>query len=191
MLHTFKKKLQMRGRVEMCLENKPLEWAVEQSLISVSGQDWKMSPSWRTTYHKEWMLCNDLNDIQSCCQEYLFGLQWVVDYYTAQKPISTLWYYARLLPPLWQDLHEYLEAKKTPSFAEQLYADIQPEEQLAMVLPLESWHLLRKKSLRSLPARYPQYWPIQFGFFSAGRTRLWECEPLLPPLPYEKVRGNL
>ena len=61
-----------------------------------------------------------------------------------------------------------------------------------MVLPLESWHLLEKAPLhlRTLPSRKPYYWPSRFDFFSAGRLWMWECEPLVPILRVDELRGK-
>ena len=65
---------------------------------------------------------------------------------------------------------------------------LQPQEQLAMVLPVESWGLIRDPALRRLPILAPQMWPKTFGFFSLGRKWLWECEALIPVLTAARVR---
>ena len=190
MLNTFKKKLQMRGRVEQTLENKPLEWMVEQGLTYKDQEGWKLHPSWKSVYTKTWLQCETQGDIEKVCREYLFGLQWVLDYYTGQTQttLDLSWSYSRLLPPLWSDLVRYLESHQYRAFDYKKTNAIQPEEQLAMVLPLESWHYINKESFRSLPVSLPQFWPNSFGFFSAGRTRLWECEALLPSLSIDRLR---
>jgi hypothetical protein len=64
-----------------------------------------------------------------------------------------------------------------------------PQEQLAMVLPLESWGLIRDSGLRRLPALMPQMWPRKFGFVSLGRKWLWECEAKIPVLMVERLRA--
>lgn len=65
------------------------------------------------------------------------------------------------------------------------------QEQLAMVLPLSSWALIRDPELRTLPVKCPQLWPLQFSFFSAGRKWLWECEALIPVLTAGRLRHIL
>jgi 5'-3' exonuclease len=189
MLNTIKKKLKMRGQCDGTLETKPLEWAVEQTLVTVNAGDWKIKPVWREHYTNEWLFCPDATDLTKCCAEYVSGLQWVLDYYTGQSPVNMLWCYPRLVPPLWSQLANYL--KTSPLIVQVSSSEqkpILPHEQLAMVLPLESWHLLENKALRSLPGKYPHYWPTRFDFFSAGRIRMWECEPLIPLLPLERLR---
>lgn len=63
---------------------------------------------------------------------------------------------------------------------------ITPLNQLIMVLPVESYGLLSSKC-RGLPFKSPEYFPKVWTFFSAGRRMLWECEPLIPMLPYNVV----
>lgn len=190
-LHTLKKKLQMRGRIEQGLDNRPLEWMVESGLVWKDNETWMLHPHWKDVYTKDWLKCERECDVDKVCQEYIFGLQWVVDYYTGQTPVNMLWSFSRLIPPLYCHLEQY---SKTYTFEEPVlnHADpIQPSEQLAMVLPLESWHLLQEPSLRSIPARLPQFWPTSFDFFSVGRTRMWECEPLIPILPVQRIRSAM
>lgn len=189
LLHSFKKKIQMRGQVELTLETKPLEAPVEFRVVTVENKQWSLKKGWEDVYRKEWLFCGTANDMRKCCQEYCIGLQWVLDYYTGQRQVSRQWYYPRLIPPLWRDLATYLDRNEVPEPPLESEAEIKPEEQLAMVLPLQSWHHLPAKSpLRSLPSLYPQFWPEQFGFFYPGRIRMWECEPLLPVLPIQVVR---
>lgn len=189
-LHMSKKKIQMRGRVEMNSETMPLEHPVEFLIVNVREKEWWLREGWQDIYSEKWLYCKDRFDIEKCCREYLFGLQWVLDYYTGQRKVDPLWYYPRLIPPLWTHLFKYLsEKKEIPQTKESTLDPIRPEEQLAMVLPLESWHHIpQNSSLRSLPSLFPQFWPQSFGFFTAGRIRTWECEPLIPLLPVQIVR---
>jgi 5'-3' exonuclease len=56
---------------------------------------------------------------------------------------------------------------------------MKPEEQLAIVLPTESWHLIPKEHthVRTFPERCPYFFPVDFEFFSCGKQFFWECEP--------------
>ncbi len=188
--HTFKKKMQMRSNTQMSLETKPLEDPVETAILERKEKQWSLRKGWQSYYREQWMYCKTPGDIDKCCREYLVGLQWVLDYYTGQRSVDMTWFYPRLIPPLWSDLFSYLENQKPiPEPAQSNQPPILPHEQLAMVLPLQSWNYIPLKSpLRSLPSRHPQFWPERFGFFSAGRVWTWECEPLLPILPIQVVR---
>lgn len=188
MFHTLKKKQQLRGRVTPSLDNRPIEWMVEDCIFSRSNGAWILYPSWRSIYQKEWLQCERQSNIDEVCREFLFGLQWVLDYYTGQTEVDGFWCYSRRLPPLWCDLVAYLQKKTYEPIPRKLRNPIQPEEQLAMVLPLESWSMLMSTPFRSLPAKLPQFWPMQFGFFSVGRTRMWECEACIPILSIDRIR---
>ena len=188
LFHTIKRKMQMRGRpgLENLLENRPLEWCVEKTLL-------KNQDTWSEYYTKEWLMCPSKQSLEVACTKYFEGLQWVLDYYTGQKSVDTEWYFPYYVPPLWSHLKAHLQSLDTlpsPPSLNLLKVPLKPYEQLAMVLPLESWHLLDKAplSLRNLPVTKPHGWPTRFDFFSAGRLWMWECEPILPLLRINDVR---
>ena len=189
MLHTLKKKLQMRGSQQRTLDTKPLEWNVESGLVWKQNGEWKLAPQWRDVYWTQWLSCSSRGERMSLCRDYLFGLQWILDYYLGQAPVEMTWCYSRLVPPLWCDLVAYLETQIYEPLVLEAHAPIQPGEQLAMVLPVSSWHLVQTPQFQHLPDLLPQFWPTRFELFSAGRCRLWECEPLLPLLPIERLRS--
>jgi 5'-3' exonuclease len=68
---------------------------------------------------------------------------------------------------------------------------LKPQEQLAIVLPMDSWHLLRNAELRRAPALLPQFWPKRFGFMSLGKSWMWECEADIPILTPGRLRFAL
>jgi len=171
----------LKGMDEM--EGLPLQWNVEACLL----QKGRIRSTWRELYWK-WMHPNV--DKQKVCEEYLRGFQWVIDYYTG-KPVNKQWLYPYWIPPLWSDLENI---HSFPFLRDQgISKEKEPEgqEQLAMVLPLSSWSLIRDTSLRTLPYKCPQLWPLEFSFFSAGRKWLWECEALIPVLTAGRLRHIL
>ena len=190
--HSLKKKYQMKGRANMSdaaavLSSRPLEWAVEKEVLSIKKDkegksQWSLQPSWRSVYHEKWM--NDV-DIDSACSQYIYGVQWIYDYYTGQRPVDLFWMYAVSLPPLWSDL--FLFRNKPCAVQPTVRAPLLPQEQLALVLPLDSWHFVRDKRLRELPYKYPQFWCNGFSFFSVGRSMLWECEANIPFFPVSRL----
>jgi 5'-3' exonuclease len=161
-------------------EGLPLEWNVEKAFLEkdVLKESWK---------HEYWMFLHSSYDIEHVCKEYLKGCQWILDYYTG-KPVNRLWMFPAWLPPLWSDLAKYL-SENTVDCSQIVTDSPTPEEQLAMVLPLESWHLIKNPVLRRLPALIPQMWPRSFGFVSVGRKWFWECEARIPVLTLERVRS--
>lgn len=165
-------------------EGLPLEWNVEKFLV---GDDMRLLKDWRGRY---WSWIHPNADRDKICSEYLVGCQWILDYYLG-KDVNMMWMFPSWIPPLWSDLAKYIESGEDCVKEYCLVDPIRPEEQLAMVLPLDSWGLVRDQRLRRLPALAPQMWPAQFSFFSAGRKWLWECEARVPVLTAERLREIL
>jgi 5'-3' exonuclease len=192
MEHSFEQKYKMRpmpprtdrDRLMMHVENLPIEWAAEAVL-------WKrgtgLKAGWRDTYRRVWL--HEANTRQ-VCREYMGGLQWIMDYYLG-KPVSYSWYFPWNLPPLWSDLIDAFQQGvdgQEGLMAPPPSQPVAPQEQLAMVLPMDSWWLVRSTKLRGLPGRAPIFWPAGFGFFSVGKRWLWECEAEIPILTAERMR---
>ena len=165
------------------VQNLPLEWKEEHYLWNPEKG---FLPDWKECYRGRWLRGADEAIV---CREYKTGLQWILDYYTG-KPVSYKWYYPWNLPPLWESLHANF--KSTPDIFSPLPSlPVAPQEQLAMVLPVGSWGLVRNPSLRMLPTVAPVYWPSHFSFFSAGKRFMWECEAELPILTIDRMRSLL
>jgi 5'-3' exonuclease len=139
-----------------------------------------MYADWRDRYYEGELVGTD---IERMCEQYCVGLQWILDYYTGQAPISMEWMYPWDHPPLWSDLLRY--AEKQSSLPQPPVATgwtLQPQQQLAMVLPEESWWLVRAPELKVLVAKNPLFWPKTFEFSSLGKRWFWECYPRIPIL---------
>lgn len=169
-------------------EGLPLQWNVEK--VMFNGNELK--EGWRAEY---WNFIHPFADRGALCSEYIYGLQWILDYYTGQAAINNFWMFPSWVPPLWSDIAHWL--KEGGGVEDGVKGDtidclpIEPTEQLAMVLPLDSWGLIKDKNLRRLPALLPQMWPSKYTFFSLGRKWLWECEARIPVLTAERVREIL
>jgi 5'-3' exonuclease len=171
------------------VQNLPIEWREEGAVATGIGSDGgaTLTADWRETYYARWL--RGAGAVQAV-DEFKRGLQWIMDYYQG-KPVSYSWYFPWNLPPLWGDLHAGLLATSGGLKAAPVSAPVAPQEQLAMVLPMSSWGLVRRADLRALPAKAPAFWPTHFGFFSAGKRWMWECEAEVPILSVERLRGLL
>lgn len=157
---------------------------IEESVL-INGK--QLTNNWREIYMTHFFngLSFNKKDISAVCKEYLFGMQWIWAYYTgANEDVCFNWFYPFNLPPLWQWLRDYLqELKELPAFPEKVLvraSDIRPVEQLALVLPLESWSLIPECKERLLPQLAPQFYPSAFTFESTGKRYFWECESQIP-----------
>jgi 5'-3' exonuclease len=118
--------------------------------------------------------------VDQLCREYLRGVQWVWSYYTGAE-VCFEWSYPWSLPPLWVWLAGYLERHELPECGIGLRGcEIEPVEQLAVVLPLASWSLIPPSAVRALPYRAPHLFPSEFRFDSVGKRYFWECECRIP-----------
>ena len=186
LLHLIRKKREQavrgvgKGMAEE--EGLALKWDVEAAFLEGS----KLRGDWQHVY---WTFLHKTYDIDYVCEQYIKGFQWIIDYYTG-KPVNKTWIFPAWLPPLWSDLATFLESDVPLDLSIEpgIEGAIKPQEQLAMVLPLESWGLIRDPKLRRLPVAAPQMWPKAFGFVSVGRKWLWECEARIPVLTAERVR---
>ena len=171
-----------RERLMSTVEKLPLEWK-EEAAIWKAGRG--LVVGWEGIYADKWLYGAGPDHT---VREYLRGLQWILDYYLG-KPVSYAWYFPWNVPPLWSDLEMELLCGATVA-PNPVTLPVAPQEQLAMVLPLDSWWLLRDPRLRALPGKLPAYWPKRFGFFSVGRRWLWECEVEVPILTATRLKGT-
>lgn len=160
-------------------EGLPLKWDAEAALMNGKF----LKEGWKEEY---WRILSTNYDVEHVCGEYVKGFQWIIDYYTG-KPVNSSWMFPAWIPPLWSDLAAFLQVERTVEISAECQEPT-PQEQLAMVLPLESWGLIRDSVLRRLPALMPQMWPRKFGFISLGRKWLWECEAKIPVLMVGRLR---
>ena len=180
--HAMKKKrVQKQGpprseseKAMLPVQNLPQDWFVEKCL----GTETELVDGWRDVYRK-WTPVR-------AASYYRYGHQWILDYYMG-RPVNTNWYFPWHLPPLMSDV--LVNTEEMPMLATD--APPRPQEQLALVLPTESWHLVRDPALRELPVRLPQMWPSRFGFFSAGKRWMWECEADVPIFTPGRLRVAL
>lgn len=192
MAAAFRKKIQLQGKVTTYnqMERRPLEWAVERLILKrgTPEQGWYFVNGWKDIYREHWLGLTSPETVSSLCGDYVYGLQWTLDYYTGQTSVPMTWYFSRSLSPLWCDLASYLKQDNQKSQENTVQDFIAADEQLAMVLPLESWHLIRNKKHLRLPQELPMFWPKHFDFLSVGRAWLWECEPKIPILTLQRLR---
>lgn len=156
---------------------------IEESVL-VTGK--QLRDNWKDLYITHFFsgFSNTKKNINRICKEYLYGMQWIWAYYTGlTADVCFNWFYPFSLPPLWSTLNEYLAGHDIPEFPERVFVraeDIHPAEQLALVLPLESWGLIPPGPERRLPQLAPQFFPAAFTFESVGKRFFWECESMIP-----------
>ncbi len=195
MLRVIKKKLEARvgatyskDPVDIAMarhNDTPVLWAAESIFLTPNKQ---LRDDWGTLYDAKAMYGASPADTT---RAYLESLAWNLAYY-AGEPVDMTWYYPWSLPPRIQSIMTALDSTNTlpcPRPAANT-PELQPQEQLAMVLPQSSFHLLPKK-FQDLPHKYPYAWPSQWSVYSFGRRFLWECEPEIPLITPQQMRAWL
>lgn len=181
---SVKKKLESRvgmtrgggGPEEIALaeyNDQPVKWAVDACLL----KDGNLRADWTAVYDRMALEGAEPTEAAKC---YLDALAWTLSYY-AGEAVDLWWYYPWFHPPRAASIKTVLESQSesllTPPSSRR--EPLAPTEQLAMVLPTRSFHLLPPECAK-LPAAYPHAWPAAWGLHSFGRRFLWECEPLIP-----------
>ena len=175
-----KKQMFSRGAEEIGLgeNNWPLGHIEEEVLLD--SQKRALAGNWKESYQRLF------SGYRRACEQYMYGIQWIWAYYTGHmNDVCFNWYYPFSLPPLW----ESLRTANFPTFPKSVAVraeDIRPVEQLALVLPLESWSLIPPCKERAFPRLAPQFYPSKYSFESMGKRFFWECESMIPlPSIYE------
>lgn len=162
----------------------PVRWAADACLLRADGS---LKPDWATVYDREAL---SGADVKKAGEAYLDALAWTLAYY-AGEPVDLWWYYPWFHPPRAATIKAVLEAADTPLVAPKTRrSPLTPVEQLAMVLPTRSFHLLPAECAK-LPAAHPYAWPHTWGLHSFGRRFLWECEPLIPLIQPAQMKNWL
>jgi 5'-3' exonuclease len=171
----------------------PLRVCEELALVSMIGKNEEgklavqLRDNWQTVYRERWLGDVSSDKMVRC---YLEGLDWILQYYTGQT-VDVEWCYPWFLPPLWTDIQEWTQTRTIPFAPTHRTLSIQPQQQLALVLPLASWGLIREQTLRGLPRLAPQLWPSEFHLFTAGHIHMWECEAQIPLFTPARLRHYL
>ena len=147
----------------------PTKWYVESEIYNGN-----MIQGWQETYYSKWLHIQK----EKILFEYCKGLQWILDYYNG-KEIEFDWYYPYMYPPLWCDLYNYI-GTTNHDIRYIINKPIEPEEQLALVLPVTSYNLITNPKYKNFPKKYPHLFPIKFGVHSLGKKFIYECESNIP-----------
>lgn len=143
-----------------------------------------LSVLWRSAYYSK--LLGGVSPA-AAVQKYLEGVQWIWSYYKGED-VCFNWVYPWTLPPLWSDFKHATLPSVLPVLLRS--ADICTAEQLCLVLPPASDHLLPSLHRRFAVAA-PWLFPVSFGFDSAGKRWFWECEPEIPVPTLLEVKAVL
>ncbi len=151
---------------------------------------------WKTTYYNKLLKINPLTDItfvDKIIKNYLDGLLWNVDYYF-NGVYNNDWYYEYNYAPCLSDVHRYLMKDIWEMKIHNTNITITPLEQLCLVLPYQSKHLLPIKYQAlydNLKYKIIYFYPITFELSTFLKSQLWECIPLLPKIKLDEIKNSM
>ena len=130
--------------------------------------------------------------IDNICKSYLNAMQWNYNYYF-DKCIDWRWCYPYYAAPLVSDLFKYIE--KFPDEINNLKnfniknKPFTPNQQLLLVLPKSSNHILPKKYQHLQKSNSPifELYPDEFTELSHNKRFRWQNIPKLPIIDYNLI----
>ena len=172
------------------MNDQPVAWAEELCMVHTIQQEdggkrnFQLTHDWQSTYDKKALWGKEP---EQAAKIYLEALAWTFAYYRGEK-VDTHWLYPWPLPPRTETVLHVLERDAAMAQVPNSNRDpIKPLEQLAMVLPQSSFHLLPQEYAQ-LISDHPYAWPTAWPVYSFGRRFLWECEPLIPLIKPNQIK---
>ena len=127
----------------------------------------------------------DGDTVVDVCNQYLQGLQWIINYYKIGIP-DWKWNYPYFYAPFLSDLSSTMQTFKNKNF--EMGVPVEPFMQLLCVLPPQSKNLL-PRALQNIPlsSSCKAFYPTDVDVDVSGKRREWEGIVKLPKLSYETV----
>ena len=156
----------------------PLLYKFKEPKINFNKLDW------RADYYKYYFNIKNVTKsskfLNLTCKKYTEGLEWVLNYYI-KGCISWKWYYPFRASPCLRELSIYYSNRIYPTD----FLDSNPYtplEQLSLVIPQNSFHLLPKSYSECLLNAIDLYHFYPDDFDIDIEKKLWfhECNPILP-----------
>ncbi len=169
------------------MNDRPLEWAVANDGQLFYDGTTKLRRDWRSVYCRVALgspVGLEAHYLEDSAQQYLRALSWVFQYYCKDcMTVDYDWVYNYPIAPLFAAVNGLIQARGGQVFEDVLKSEQAPPtalEQLALVLPKESYWLIPKCKEREFMVRGSHYFPETWHYYSFGKTQFWECEAEIP-----------
>jgi 5'-3' exonuclease len=176
------------------MNDRPLEWsAINDGQLFYNGD--KLRRDWRAVYCAAALGAPaglQAHYLEDSARQYLKALSWVFQYYCKDcLMVDYDWTYNYPIAPLFCAVSGLIEAQGGQVF-EDLTINDAPKptalEQLALVLPKESYWLLPKCPEREFFVKGAHYFPESWHYYSFGKRHFWECEAEIPIPTIKELR---
>ncbi len=177
-----------KGSVEEI--DKPLLWVNDNE-----GQLWnsdgeRLRKDWQLRYARYGLLAPSGQEekfLEDSVKQYIYAIEWTYTYYCkGADNISFDWMYNFPTAPLFSSVARQFKGFDgvKPSYDRKPTA----HEQLALVLPAESYWLIPRCPERQLLAKAQWLFPKKWEYYSFGKRMFWECEAHIPIPTIKQVR---
>lgn len=143
--------------------------------------------NWKHRFYRKAMGINDNDDLESCCLNYLEGLNWTYNYYFKGCKSWNYIYNNRHCPSL-NDLISTMNKfnlKNTLKIKESKpYSHI---VQLLAIFPKKSINLIPKDYRKLVNEDLMEFYPESFEIDTYYKRYMWQCEPILPLINFDKI----
>jgi 5'-3' exonuclease len=157
------------------INDRPLEW-----FDSADGRLWngELRPDWKATYAQIGFGAPKGPEAYyhaAAARQYIESVQWTFDYYVHGRVNDWDWSYEFAAAPLFTEIIKV----GVPAPVLSISDAPTPVEQLSIVLPPESYHLIPPCAERQFLALRPEYFG-PWSYFHLGKRHFWECEAHVP-----------
>lgn len=167
----------------------PLLYKYKQPKINFNNQDW------RSQYYKYYFDINNVTKsskfLEEISKKYTEGLEWVLHYYITGC-IDWKWYYPYKAAPCLRELSIYYSNRIYPTeFSDS--KPYNPLEQLILVIPQNSFHLLPELYSKCILNNIDLYHFYPDDFDVDIEKKLWfhECNPILPIIDDSQIISKI
>ncbi len=180
------------------MNDRPLEWT--------AANDGQLFYQGTTKLRRDWMrvYCNvalmapaglEAHYLEDSAKQYLMAISWVFQYYCKDcMAVDYDWVYNYPIAPLFAAVSGLLKARGGQVFEDMPAPNGLPPkavEQLALVLPKESYWLIPKCKEREFLLKGAHYFPSEWHYYSFGKRHFWECEAEIPIPTIKMLRSVL
>ena len=197
MIQQHKRRLRLKPRTRDCETQLDVRLAVLNSLPIIDLSEEKdinpFQKGWRYRYYEKGFRMRSIPpNIRKVCVNYCEGLIWVFNYYY-YGCMSWSWFYRYSHGPTLADIYYYLESLKDINHLKRQIRKgrpYKPFQQLLMVLPSESGHLLPRsyqKLMTDPESPLIEYFPMDYELDTLYKRYYWQCTPILPIINFTNI----
>ena len=163
------------------LNNYPILNLEKEKYIDIGRKNWKYR------FYRKAMGIYDNDDLEDCCLNYLEGLNWTFNYYFKGCKSWDYIYKNRHCPSLNDliatmnkfNLKYNITTKQTKPYSHIV--------QLLAIFPKKSINLIPKEYRKLIITDLMEYYPESFEIDTYYKRYMWQCEPILPLINFEKI----